>query len=307
MEARKEWFEKDYYAVLGVDSDATQKQITQSYRKLARELHPDANPDNQAAEDRFKEVSAAYDVLGDEEKRKQYDEARRYATIGPGQAGGGYTFRFDGGDLEDLLGGFFGSGGPFSRGGSSAGFGRVPAQGADQDAELSLSFDEAVAGLTTDVTITDGQGPRDIRVRIPAGVDDGQRIRIAGKGGPGRNGGPAGDLYVTVRVRPHRLFGRSGRDLTLTLPISFAEAALGADVKVPTFDGEPVTLRIPPGTPNGKTFRVRGRGVTTTKGTGDLLVTVEVAVPTELNRDQRAAVEALAAATGESPRAHLEA
>ncbi len=307
MEARKEWFEKDYYAVLGVEPDATPKQITQAYRKLARELHPDANPDNKAAEDRFKEVSAAYEVLGDEEKRSQYDEARRYATIGPGQAGG-YTFRFDGGgDLEDLLGGFFGSGGPFARGGRSGGFGRVPARGADQDATLTLSFDEAVAGLTTGVTITDGQGPRDIRVRIPAGVDDGQRIRIAGKGGPGRNGGPDGDLYVKVTVRPHPVFGRSGRDLTITLPISFAEAALGADVKVPTFDGDPVTLRIPPGTSSGRTFRVRGRGVVTANGTGDLLVTVEVVVPAELSREQRAAVEAYAAASGESPRAHLEA
>ncbi len=307
MEARQEWFEKDYYAVLGVDADATPKQVTQAYRKLARELHPDANPDNKAAEDRFKEVSTAYEVLGDEEKRAQYDEARRYATVGPGQ-GGGYTFRFDsGGDIEDLLGGIFGSGGPFSRGGRSAGFGPMPAKGADQDASLTLGFDEAVTGLTTGVTITDGQGPRDIRVRIPAGVEHGKRIRIPGKGGPGRNGGPAGDLYVTVRVRPHPVFGRSGRDLTITLPISFPEAALGADVKVPTFDGVPVTLRIPPGTPSGKTFRVRGRGVTAAGGTGDLLVTVEVAVPTELSDEQRAAVDALAAATGESPRDHLEA
>ena len=309
VEAKHEWFEKDYYAVLGVEPDATAKQVTQAYRKLARELHPDANPDNKAAEDRFKEVSAAYEVLGDDEKRQQYDQARRFSSMGTGQPGG-YTFRFDtGGDLDDLLGGFFGSDGPFARRGRSGGHvhsqTRPRRPGVDQDAELALSFEEAVAGMTTAVTLSDARGTRDIRVRIPAGVADGQRIRITGKGGAGTMGAPAGDLYVTVRVGTHPVFGRSGADLTMTLPISFSEAALGADVKVPTFDSDPVTVRIPPGTSSGKTFRVKGHGVRTAKTTGDLLVTVEVAVPDELNDAQRVAVEAFAAADGESPRAGL--
>ena len=146
--------------------------------------------------------------------------------------------------------------------------------------------------------------PRQVRVRIPAGVQDGQRIRVKGRGAAGHNGGPSGDLYVVVHVGSHRLFGRKGKDLTLTVPITFAEAALGATVRVPTLDG-PVSLKIPAGTPNGKTFRVRGRGAHTPHAPGDLLVTVEVAVPTRLSDDERAAVEALAAATTENPRGHL--
>jgi molecular chaperone DnaJ len=147
--------------------------------------------------------------------------------------------------------------------------------------------------------------PRQVKVRLPAGVEDGGRIRLKGRGGPGRNGGPSGDLYVRVHVAPHEIFGRSGQDLTVTVPITFAEAALGTDLRVPTLDGDPVTLRIPPGTPSGKTLRVKGRGLTTAKGTGNLLVTVEVAVPAQLDEEQRAAVEALAELDGSSPRAHL--
>jgi molecular chaperone DnaJ len=147
--------------------------------------------------------------------------------------------------------------------------------------------------------------PREVKVRIPAGVGDGQRIRLRGRGGPGRNGGPAGDLYVTVRVAPHPVFGRRGNDLTVTVPITFPEAALGADVSVPTLDGGPVKVRIPAGTRSGRTFRVRGKGVSAGRKTGDMLVTVEVAVPQNLSAEERRAVEALAAANGASPRAHL--
>jgi molecular chaperone DnaJ len=379
MAPQREWFEKDYYRVLGVSDTASQKDIRSAYRKLSRQYHPDANPDDQAAEERFKEVSAAYDVVGDAEKRKEYDEVRKLGPVGGmfGGAGAGGPgaggFRVDDiGDLGDVLGGLFGRG---RRRGGSAGAGGVggtgPHRGQDLESELHLAFEDAVHGLTTTVHLTseaacstchgtgarpgttprtcpicDGRGvvddnqgffsfsspcpecagrgymidepcptcrgtgvehrPREVKVRIPAGVGDGQRIRLRGRGGPGRNGGPAGDLYVTVRVKPHPLFGRRGNDLTITVPITFAEAALGADVAVPTLDGGPVKVRIPAGTRSGRTFRVRGKGVAARRKTGDMLVTVEVAVPQKLNAEERRAVEALAAAAnGASPRAHL--
>src|SRR5262245_48409548 len=376
MAPQREWFEKDYYRVLGVGESASQKEIKSAYRKLSRQYHPDVNPDDKAAEERFKEVSAAYDVVGDPAKRKEYDEVRKLGPVGGMFGGGGAgpsggSFRFeDIGDLGDMLGGIFGRRG---RGGAASGPGRGtgPHRGQDLEAELHLDFDDAVRGLTTTIHLTseatcstcfgsgarpgtspttcpeckgrgvldDNQGffsfsqpcpvcagrgytiddpcptchgsgiehrPREVKVRIPAGVADGQRIRLRGRGGPGRNGGPAGDLYVTTRVTPHRVFGRRGDDLTLVVPITFAEAALGANVKVPTLEGAPVTVKIPPGTPSGRTFRVRGRGVANRRHTGDLLVTVEVAVPPSLSDDERAAVEALAAAgNGRSPRAHL--
>ena len=314
------------------------------------------------------------DVLGDPERRKEYDDVRRLGAAGPfgggrpgGTAGGAGGFGFDAADLSDLLGGMFG-GGARRAGGTAPGTG--PRRGDDLEAELHLSFDEAVDGVTTSVHLTsdvacstchgsgaapgsspqtctrcsgrgvldDNQGffsfsqpcdqcagrgkvivdpcttcrgsgierkPRQVRVRIPAGVKDGQRIRLKGRGTPGRNGGPAGDLYVVVAVAAHELFGRRGRDLTIELPVTFAEAALGTNVKVPTLDGGTVTIKVPAGMPSGKTFRVKNRGVQNTKGTGDLLVTLVVDVPTELSDEQRAAVEALAAATKDSPRDHV--
>ena len=385
MAPQREWFEKDYYKTLGVPESATAKEITKAYRKLARELHPDANPDNPSAEERFKEVSAAYDVIGDEAKRKEYDEVRKMGPLGamgfggggPGGPGGpgagGYTFTADDlGNLGDLFGGLFNRGGGARRG-PGPGFqsrGTGPQRGADLETELHLSFRDAVAGITTTVNLVgdaacsvchgSGAAPgstpvvcptcagrgvvdenqglfsfsspcpecagrgtlvtdpcancrgtgverraREVKVRIPAGVADGQRIKLKGRGGPGRNGGPPGDLYVQVHVSTDALFGRDGRNLTLTVPVTFPEAALGTKLRVPTLEGEPVTLKIPAGTASGRTFRVKGRGVHSGKGTGDLLVTVEVAVPAKLSREQRDAVEALAAATDESPRAHL--
>jgi molecular chaperone DnaJ len=378
MAPQREWFEKDYYQVLGVSESATEKEITRAYRKLAKQYHPDANP---GSEERFKEITAAYEVLGDADKRKEYDEVRRLGPVGanfggfggPSPGAGGaqdFTFRYEdaagggmGGGLGDLLGGIFG------RGGRTTARGAGPQRGADLEAELHLSFHDAVEGVTTTVNVVgdapchtcrgtgaapgtaptvcprcggrgvldDNQGlfsfsqpcptcggrgvrietpcptchgtgaelrARQVRVRIPPGVVDGQRIRVKGRGGPGRNNGPAGDLYVVVRVAPHELFGRRGRDLTLTVPLTFSEAALGATIRVPTLEG-PVSLRVPPGTPSGRTFRVRGRGVKSGKTAGDLLVTVEVAVPPHLTDAQREAVEALASASEESPRAHL--
>ncbi|HEX6418409.1 MAG TPA: molecular chaperone DnaJ [Acidimicrobiales bacterium] len=376
MAPQREWFEKDYYRVLGVSETASQKDIKSAYRKLSRRYHPDNNPGDRAAEERFKEVSAAYDVIGDAEKRKEYDEVRKLGPVGgmfggaggPGPGPGGAAgFRVE--DLGDLFGGLFGRG---RRGGAGrAARGTGPHRGQDLEAELHLDFDDAVRGITTTIHLTSeatcstchgsgarpgtaprtcpqcngrgvlddnqgffsfsqpcpacaGQGfviddpcptcrgsgvehrPREVKVRLPAGVDDGQRIRLKGRGGPGRNGGPPGDLYVTARVGRHPLFGRRGDDLTLTVPVTFPEAALGADVRVPTLDGGSVKVRIPAGTRSGRTLRVKGKGVPGPKGTGDLLVTVEVAVPQKLTDEERRAVEALAAATdGRSPRAHL--
>jgi molecular chaperone DnaJ len=368
--AQREWYEKDYYKVLGVSETATPKEITKAYRKLARELHPDANPGNPTAEERFKEVSAAYDVLGDEAKRKEYDEVRRlgpmggFATGGPG--GGGQTFNVGADGLGDLLGQMFGRG----RRGGGASAGRGPQRGADYEATLTLEFADAVRGITTTLFLTtdaqcttctgsgarpgtsprvcsrcggrgvidDNQGPfsftspctacagrgvvidqpcptctgsgiekrqREVQVRIPAGVDDRQKIRLKGKGAPGLNGGPAGDLIVECQVRPHRLFGRDGTNLTVRVPVTFPEAALGGTIEVPTLDGSRVTLRLRPGTQSGSRHRVKGKGVVTPKAEGDLIVTVDVQVPAELTEQQRAAIEALAAATTVSPRAHL--
>jgi molecular chaperone DnaJ len=378
MAAQREWFEKDYYRILGVSDTASQKDIKSAYRKLSRQYHPDANPGDKAAEERFKEVSAAYDVVGDPEKRKEYDEVRRLGPVGAGFGGAGGAgpaggFRFENlGDLGDVLGGLFGRARGRGAGGPAGpGRGQGPHRGQDLEAELHLAFEDAARGITTTVHLTseatcstcggtgarpgttphtcpqcEGRGvldenqgffsfstpcpncagrgytvddpcptcrgtgiehrPREVKVRIPGGVQNGQRIRLRGKGGPGRNGGPPGDLYVIVRVAAHRLFGRKGRDLTLTVPVTFPEAALGADITVPTLEGGSVTVRIPAGTRSGRTFRVKGRGVSTPKGTGDLLVTVEVAVPQKLSATERKAVEALAAAgDGASPRAHL--
>ncbi len=310
MTMQREWFDKDYYAVLGVKPGASQKEITKAYRKLARETHPDSESGD---EERFKAISSAYDVVGDEDKRKEYDEARR---IGPGAAGmgggpfaggqqGGFNIRYD--DLDDMggLGDLFG--GLFGRRGATR---SASVRGVDQEARLHLGFLEAAHGvtttvhLTTDVPTASGveRRTREVKVRIPPGVDDGQRIRLRGKGGPGRGGGEPGDLYVVVDVQPHEMFGRAGRDLTLTVPITFPEAALGANVKVPTLDAGSVTLKVPAGTKSGTTFRVKGRGIETAKGTGDLRVTVEVVVPQKLSKREREAIEALAEVTDFSPR-----
>ncbi len=373
MAAEREWFEKDYYKILGVSEKATPKEITKAYRKLARENHPDANPGDASAEERFKEISAAYDVVGDSDKRAEYDEVRRLGPMaggfggGPGPGPGGMRFEGDIGDLGDLFGGLF-TRGTRARGASSS----RRRRGNDLEAELHLDFADAVHGVTTTVHLTsdavcstchgsgakpgtqpkvctrchgrgvldDNQGPfsfsqpcpvcagrgtviedpcptcsgrgverrpREVKVRVPAGVADGAHLRLKGRGEPGANGGKAGDLHLKVRVAPDRDFTMSGRNLKLTVPVTFPEIALGADITVPTMDGDPVTVRLAPGTPNGRTLRVKKRGVKTSKGTGDLLVTVEVAVPSRLDAAQKRAVEALDEATVESPRAALDA
>ncbi|MGY1822449.1 molecular chaperone DnaJ [Geodermatophilus sp. SYSU D00079] len=392
----RDFIEKDYYAALGVAQDADAAAIKKAYRQLARDLHPDKNPGNSEAEARFKEVSEAYDVLSDTKRRAEYDEARRLFGAGgagaragfpggfPGGAGGGQPFdlgdlfgaagsagRAGTGGLGDLFGGLFGGGGAGSgsaRARSQAASG--PARGQDVETEATLSFEEAVLGVTVPLRMQSpgtcptcsgsgarpGTSPhtcpvcqgagvtsrsqgafafsepcrncrgtgqvvddpcptcagngvttqtRTITVRIPAGVKDGQRIRLAGKGAPGRRGGPAGDLYVVVHVSEHELFGRKGNDLTLTVPITYAEAALGTTLTVPTLDGN-VSLKVPAGTASGQTLRVRGRGVPGKGRAGDLLVTVEVAVPKRLSPAAEEAVKVLDAELGD-PRPRITA
>lgn len=280
----------DLYAVLGVPSDASAAEITAAYRRLARELHPDVRPDDSEATERFKEVSAAYDVLGDADKRAEYDQFR--SMVGSGFSGESFGYHGDGEavDLEDLLGGLFG--GRFDAHGGGREFHDRPRRGPDALARVPVSFVDAVRGTTVTLTVPGGDGDRSVPVTIPAGTDDGDLIRVRGVGGAGANGGPAGDLLVEVVVGAHPRFGRDGADLTTSVTVDFPTAALGGTLEVPTLD-RAVKIRIPAGTQPGRVMRVRGRGVRVDGHKGDLLVTVNVAVPTELDDDQRAAVEAL--------------
>ena len=383
----KDWLEKDFYAVLGISKSASSDEIKKAYRKLARESHPDHNPGNTQAEERFKAVSEAYDVLSDDKKRKEYDEMRQLFGSGAfrrgartGAGGGGTSF-----DLSDLFGGESAAGGDrrfggagfsdlfssiFSGGGRTAGR-RGPTRGRDVEAEVLLDFRDAVNGATLPLTlrapgvcdtchgsgakpgsvprtcpvchgaglVSTNQGAfsfsepcrecqgvgtivdvkcpechgtggvtktRTLNVRIPAGVADGQKIRLSGRGEPGARGGPAGDLYVLIKVREDPLYGRYGDDLTLSVPITFPEAVNGVDLTVPTLDGS-VTVRVPPGTPSGRVLRVRGRGVPRRDGsTGDLLVTVEVTIPKDLPESARKALEEYARAAPPAAREHIE-
>jgi molecular chaperone DnaJ len=378
---RADWAQKDFYDVLGVKKDATAAEIKKAYRKLARANHPDSNPGDAAKHEKFKAVAEAYDVVGDAEKRKKYDEMRELYGSGGfrgGFGGGGGGFNLDdllrdrggagGGGIGDMFGDLFGG---FGRGRTQAQ--PRPQKGSDVETTATIGFTDAIDGVTISLRLTSdapcpdcsgtggkpgtrpricpecegagfvvntvggafslnetcpkcggrqliydepcptchgsghGLSARSIQARIPAGVKGGQRIRLKGKGSAGVNGGPAGDLYVTVQVSGHRLFGRKGDNLTLDVPISFDEAALGAEIKIPTLGGAPVTVKVPAGTPNGRTFRVRGKGARKKDGTmGDLLATVQIQVPGTLNPTAREAVEMYRAAANEpSLRANL--
>ena len=385
MVSSKDWLEKDFYAVLGVSKSATADEIKKAYRRLARELHPDRNPGNAEAEDRFKAVSEAYDVLSDDRKRKEYDEMRQLFGSGAfrrgARGGGGTSFdmsdifgdaaagtggdrRFGGAGFSDLFSSIFSGGGRNATR-------RGPMRGRDVEAEVVLDFRDAVAGATLPLTlrapgvcdtchgsgakpgsvprtcpvchgaglVSTNQGAfsfsepcrecqgvgtivdvkcpechgtggvtktRTLNVRIPAGVADGQKIRLSGRGEPGNRGGPAGDLYVLIKVREHPVFGREGDDLTLTVPITFPEAVNGVDLTLPTMDGS-VTVRVPPGTPSGRVLRVRGRGVTRRDGsTGDLLVTVDITIPKELSEAARKALDEYAQAAPPAARDDID-
>lgn len=332
---QNDWFEKDFYKTLGVSADATDAEIKKAYRKLARKYHPDQNPGDAKAEAKFKEVGQAHQVLADKETREQYDQVRQMGrgarfTAGSGGHGGGGGFEdifsglFNTGggpaggsgaryrtggadvppDLADLLGGFGGGspygGSPYGGSPYGGGFSTGPTKGGDYKASTTLSFTEAVKGASVKLTMPGG---KPLTVRTPVGVKDGQKVRLKGKGKSSPNGGEAGDLILTVNVKPHPVFTRDGDNLRMELPVSFAEAALGAEVSVPTLDGQPVRVKIPAGTPSGRVLRVRGKGVAAKKATGDLLVTVEISVPKDLPQEARDAVAAYQEATaGIDPR-----
>jgi molecular chaperone DnaJ len=363
-------YQKDYYKTLGVPKTATAAEIKKSYRELARKWHPDANKGSADAEERFKEITEAYNVLSDQKQRKEYDEARsmfgglRVPTGGRTGAGSGTPFDLgdlfgNGEGLGDVLGGIF-------RNRPSGGASSRARRGADVETETTLPFGDAIDGATVTLRLT-GEGPcpvcggtgaksgtvpkvcpdcngtgqqsknlggfglsepcktcrgrglvvedpcpscsgsgramssRTIQARIPAGVADGQRIRIPGKGAPGEHGGKAGDLYVRVHVKPHEVFGRSGDNLTVTVPVTITELALGADIKVPTHRGPAVTVRVKPGSANGTVIRVPGRGVRRKDGAlGDLRATLDVTVPHDLNSKAKSALEDLRIATADA-------
>ena len=377
----KDWIDKDFYAMLGVSKTATAETIKKEYRALARKLHPDKNPGDAKAEERFKQVSEAYDVLSDPAKRSEYDEARAMFASGgygrPGFGGGGGRASGPNVNMEDLFGadaGGFGDflGGIFNRG--RGGRAPAPRRGQDVESELTISFDDALDGVTVPLRLSseaacsschgtgakagtvprmcaacDGSGQiarnaggfafpetctncrgrglivdepcsqcrgsgrglstRTVQARIPAGVRDGARIKLKAKGGPGERGGPAGDLLVLVHVSPHAVFTRKGDSIAITVPVTFTEAALGGEVAVPTPRGGSVTLKVPAGTTAGRTFRIRGKGATKKDGThGDLLATVDIAVPQNLSAAAKEALEAYGLATADhDPRKDLRA
>ncbi|HEX2506338.1 MAG TPA: molecular chaperone DnaJ [Gaiellaceae bacterium] len=366
---------KDLYDVLGVSKDASPDEIKKAYRKLARKHHPDANPNDPSAEERFKEVQAAYDVLSDPEKRKQYDAVGSRMFTGGG-GNGGFNVDFGGnlgdlGDLGDILGGLFGNVGARSRSRGQRRQTGIP--GRDVEVEINVSFDDSLRGLETRIPVqlevacetckgsgaepgtapvlcpecrgrgvvaedqgifalsqpcprcggdgtviekpcrTCGGSGRQVRtkrytVKIPAGVKDGTRIKLKGKGEPGRGGAPAGDLHVITRVAPSPLYERRGSDLVLEVPVTYAEAALGATVEIPTPEGR-ISLKVPAGSQDGKTLRVKGRGAPklNTSGKGDLLARVRVTVPSKLTKAEREALEAYRKVSRENPRERLEA
>lgn len=312
MEVDPAWLEIDYYETLGVSRTAKPSEITRAYRRLARDLHPDTNPDP-AAEDRFKQLTAAYDVLSDPARRAAYDRARRQVGRGARpRPGGGYTIRVD--HVADRGTEPGPAAGRTRRirvddrtGPSSNRRTRSPGRsrpGTPVRAELSLPFVEAIQGTTAAVSVP---GRDTVTVRVPPGAEDGQTIRIPGEHNPDPDGSPGPDLLVTVHVEAHHLFSRRGDDLTITIPITVTEAIRGAEVTVPTLENRPVTVRIPAGTPSGRTLRIPGRGVPTPTGPGDLLVTVQIHAPTDLDDDHGQLIDQLA--QREDPtalRAHLE-
>ena len=322
--ASQDWFDKDFYKVLGVDKSVSAADLKKTYRKLARQYHPDSNPGDAKAEAKFKEISEAYSVLNDPEQREEYDQIRamgsgaRFSAPGAG-AGGGFDDVFSrfgqgrqapSGGFDDFFtmfdqqGGGFGSGRFGQTTGGFRGFGG-PQKGADVSARTTLDFVTAAKGET--ITLA-GEDNVPFKVKIPAGVSDGQKIRLRGRGRKSPDGGESGDIVVTVAVRPHPVFTRDGLNLRITVPVTFTEAALGATIEVPTLGGDPVRLRVAPGTPSGRVLRVKGRGISTTKGTGDLLAEVRVAVPTHLDDAAREALERFhELEPKENPRADLMA
>jgi len=298
--AAKDLYEKDYYQILGVTKSADGAAIKKQYRKLARELHPDKTKGDKKLEDRFKAVSEAYDILSDDKKRREYDDAReayKSGRVNPNMQGGQ---GFNGGDFTDM----FGPGGDIF---STLFGGARQRHGADLQTETAILFKDSIYGTELNLRLQpQGSAAMNITTRVPAGIKDGAKIKIKGRGAPGAAG--PGDLYVTVHVTPHPIFSRKDENIHLSLPVTFAEAALGADIKVPTLEGDEVTVRIAPGTPSGRTLRVKGRGVKKGSTVGDLMITIDVRVPQRVDGAAKKAIEEFAQATKEfDPRAELNA
>jgi molecular chaperone DnaJ len=296
--AAKDLYEKDYYQILGVTKSADGAAIKKQYRKLARELHPDKTKGDKKLEDRFKAVSEAYDILSDDKKRREYDDAReafKSGRVPPNMQGGQ---GFNGGDFTDM----FGPGGDIF---STLFGGARQRHGADLQTETSILFKDAIYGTELNLRLQpQGSAAMNITTRVPAGIKDGAKIKIKGRGAPGAAG--PGDLYVTVHVTPHPIFSRKDENIHLTLPVTFAEAALGADIKVPTLEGDEVTVRIAPGTPSGRTLRVKGRGVKKGSTAGNLMITIDVRVPQRVEGAAKKAIEDFAKATADfDPRSEL--
>jgi molecular chaperone DnaJ len=294
--ASQDWIEKDFYKILGVSKDVSDADLKKAYRKLAKENHPDLHPGDAKAEARFKDISEAYDVLSDPEQRREYDAVRAMGGGARFQAGG------QGAGFEDVFSNLFGGGGGFPGGfGGFGGFGG-PQKGGDLSTTASIDFIDSINGSTIKIRI----GGEPISVRVPAGIQDGQKLKVKGKGQPSPNGGQAGDLVVTIKVKSHPVFLRDGDNLRVTVPVTFAEAVLGATISVPTLGGDPVKLKVAPGTPNGRTLRVKGKGVQFGTKQGDLLATVEVLVPAHVSKKAEEALKSFdELLPKEDPRADL--
>lgn len=302
---------RDFYDVLGVPRGASQEDLRKAYKKLARRHHPDSNQQDPEAAKKFAEITEAWEVLGDEQKRQQYDQ------FGHAASGGGHPFQgsnpfqgFGGGsgmqfDMEDLLGGMFGGGGG-GFGGQRRGAGRAR-KGDDVRAEITVPFAVAAEGGEHTLTLQNGSKSERIAVKVPAGIDQGQTIRLAGQGNPGPGGGASGDLLVTVSIAPHPWFRREGFNLVVEAPVTPSEAALGTRIEVPTLSEGTGMLSIPPGTSSGSRLRLRGKGVRNPKTgeRGDQFVSLKIVVPKELSAAAREAYEQLQQATPDSPRLNL--
>ena len=322
----EDWLQKDFYKVLGVSKDADEATIKKAYRKLARTWHPDQNKGNPEAEERFKEIGEAYTVLSNPEQRQQYDAIRAMGAGGfrggaggsgtsgvnfedifgafGGGNGGNVRFSTSGGgagiNLDDILGAFGGFGGGSSRGSSP--YQQAPQKGEDLHASTRITLKQSLSGVNIKLAVSG----KPMTVKVPKGIKDGQSVRLRGKGKASINGGSAGDLIVTIHVEEDPVYSREGNDLRMTLPVTFAEATLGANVELPLIDGSTVTVKVPAGSDSGRTLRLKGRGVATKKGTGDLLATISVVVPKDLTPEQLDSINSLADSLDQSdPRAEL--
>ena len=338
----EDWLQKDFYKALGVSKDADEATIKKAYRKLARTWHPDQNKGNPEAEERFKEIGEAYTVLSNPEQRQQYDAIRAMGAGGfrggaggsgasgvnfedifgafGGGNGGNVRFATNGGagiNLDDILGAFGGFGGGSSRGSSpfagasqfgdfggahGASYQQAPQKGEDLHASTRITLRQSLSGVNIKLAVSGNP----MTVKVPKGIKDGQSVRLRGKGKASLNGGATGDLIVTIHVEEDPIYSREGNDLRMTLPVTFAEATLGAKVEVPLIDGSTVTVKVPAGSDSGRTLRLKGRGVATKTDTGDLLATISVVVPKDLTPEQLDSIKALADGLDQGdPRAEL--